>query len=313
MMRNSGSPTLETVAPSRAVRRLRRPATGALTSRAGDAHQQFPALAFAALAVGLGERQSVLGRGELRRGGAKRDLPLLDRRRRDHLTAELARALEVVVGPGELGLELLDLALRLSDRSVGARGRSVVLSEFSVELAAVEPRQNLSGRHRVAVLGVEFFDRQAVDPRRRQRLFARHQRSRNKQPIDEFTLHGGRHRHCRRLDEARRLGRRGGRRAVRARGKSERGERRGRRRAGREKPERGDRDEARNGCDGEDNERAAHQRDAPGSGKGAIAPANSAFNTPRVIAASASPSKSGSSARRLDNPPTRVNITRAAN
>ncbi len=201
------------------------------------------------------------------------DFALLDRRGRHDLTAELVRAVGIVARQAELGLELFDLALRLGDRRVGARGRGVVLSELGVELAAIEPRENLSGRDRVAVLGVEFDDRQAVDPRRDQRLLARDERPGDEQPVDEFALRGGRDGHRRRLDEARRLGRRGadgrGRsRAVRRRGKPEPGERRGDRRAGREIAKGADRGEAGDGHDGEDYEGAAHQRDSRRAGEG---------------------------------------------
>ena len=218
------------------------PATGALTSRSGERTNNSWRSPRATLAVGLGERERVLGRGELGLGGPNGDLALLDRRGGDDLTAELVGAVVIVLRPGELRLELLDLALRLGDRRLGARGRGVVLRELGVELAAVEPRENLPGRDRVAVLCVDLDDRQTVDPRRHQRLFARDQRSRNEQPIDKRALRGGRHRYGRRLDEARRLDRRGADRgAARARGEPEPGERRERRRA-RRKDEPGEND-----------------------------------------------------------------------
>ena len=110
-------------------------------------------------------------------------------------------------GKLHLRLRLRDQAPRLIDRRIGALGRRVVLGEHRVELAAVEPRENLALLHPVAVLGVDLDDREPIDTGRDLRFLARHQGPRDEQPIDEFAFVGGNDRDRRRLDRARLLGR----------------------------------------------------------------------------------------------------------
>ena len=97
MMRNSGSPEVEAEAPSLADRRLTIPRHGRLHLRAVDAHLKLLPLRVAALAVGLGDAERVLGRGQLGLRGLHRHLALLDGRSGHDACLELVRAIEIGV------------------------------------------------------------------------------------------------------------------------------------------------------------------------------------------------------------------------
>ena len=261
---------------------------------------ELAALAVARLAVGFGDRERVLSRGELGASGAQSGLALLDRRRGDDLRAELGGAVVIVAGPRKLRLGLFDRALGLSDRRVGARRRRVVLGDLGVDLAAIEPREHLAGGDGIAFLGVDLDDRQPVDLRRDLRLLARDQRAGDEQSVDERPVDGGDDGHRRRRDRAR--GFRGARAGATRGAEAEAGERGERRRARRD--DKGD-SEAADQRDGAErgNENATHQV-VSGRLADEIAPANRARSRAIVIVASASTSKRSSRARRRNRPPT---------
>jgi hypothetical protein len=110
-------------------------------------------------------------------GRLHRRLALLDCRDRHHAAAKFMGALEIVVRKLNLRLQLRDQAARLVDRRIGAFGRRIVLGEERIYLSAIKPREHLSLRHAIAILGVEFDDRKPVDASRYLRFFARDQRS----------------------------------------------------------------------------------------------------------------------------------------
>ena len=196
----------------------------------------------------------------MRAGRLRRGLALFDRRSRHDAGPELARAFVIVLGAGHLRLGLHDHVARLRDRRVGARGRVVVLDEHRIELRAVDPRQHLTGLHRVAVLGVDFDDAQRVDARRDLNLLAGDEGSRHEQAIDELTGLGGGNRDRRRRHDAWRLGLSAaccgtGHSRLQAEA-GERGHRRRARREGLAVPEASDRE---GGEDDDGDEAAAHR------------------------------------------------------
>ena len=90
-----------------------------------------------------------------------------------------------------LRLRLRDQASRLIDRCVGALCRGVILRHERIELGAIEAGEHLALPNPVAILGVEFDDREPIDQGRDLRFLARHQSARDEQPIDEFALCAG--------------------------------------------------------------------------------------------------------------------------
>ena len=171
-------------------------------------------LRVAALAIGLGDAERVLGRGQLGLRGLHRHLALLDGGSGHDARFELVRALEIRVRELHLRLRLRDQAPRLIDRRVGALGRRVVLGHQRVELGAIEAREHLALLHPIAVLGVQFDDREPVDAGRDLRFLARHQGAGDEQPVDELALRRGNDGDRRRLDHARRFRRGCGRRRA---------------------------------------------------------------------------------------------------
>ena len=123
MMRNSGSPEVEAEAPSLADRRLTIPGDGRLHLRPADAHLKLLPLRVAALAVGLGDAERVLGGGQLGLRRLHRHLALLDGRSGHDARLELARAIEIRVRELHLRLRLRDQALA-PDRSPRRRAWS---------------------------------------------------------------------------------------------------------------------------------------------------------------------------------------------
>ena len=209
MMRNSASPEPldDGAEPRRAVGDeacYRRPDLGAV-----EPHLQFLPLGGSRRLIGFGDAERIARRIELRLGDALPGDPRIERRAGDNLRPELLRALEVGRSLGERSLELADLALRLLDRRLGAKDGRVVLGEQGVELAAVETREHLSLLHRVAVVGENLDEPQAVERRADHRLIARDQSPGNEQALDEFTPLGRRDAHGRRRRNGR-LGGRGG-------------------------------------------------------------------------------------------------------
>ena len=146
-----------------------------------------------------------------------RHLALLDGGSGHDARLELARAFEIRVRKLHLRLRLRDQASRLIDRRVGALGRRVVLRQERVELGAIEAGEHLPFLHPVAILGVEFDDREPVNAGRDLRFLARHQGARDEQPVDEFAFCRGNDGDRRRLDHARRFRRGLNRRRARGR------------------------------------------------------------------------------------------------
>ena len=166
---------------------------GRLHLGAGDAHHQLLPLGVAALAVGLGDAERVVGGGELRLRRLHRRLALLDGRDRHDAAAELLRAVEVARSsispaprPGRSG----SAPGRSRRRRAWWRRRSGRACASSWR--AVEAREHLALLHPVAVLGVELDDRKPVDPGGDLRLLARDERAGDEQPVDEFAPLGRR-------------------------------------------------------------------------------------------------------------------------
>ena len=143
-MRNSGSPAIDAVRANLGRPPADDPGDGRLHLRPVDAHQQFPPLGVAALAIGLSDAQRVVG-------GRQLGLRRLHRVSRCSMVetditppAELARAVEIVAGELQLGLGLLDHALRLIDRGVGPLIAASFRGQMCVELGAIEPDEHLS-------------------------------------------------------------------------------------------------------------------------------------------------------------------------
>ena len=168
---------------------------------------------------------------------------------RHHPGGEFLRPVVVARRPLDLRLRLRNDAARLGDGGVGAPGGGVVLGEERVELGAVETGEHLAGGDMVAVLGVQFDDREAVDARGDLGLLARNERAGDEQALDELAPRGGRDADRRRRRRGRSLGRQSASRAVgRADRQAERARLHGRRRAGLKRgkaPSGGDKDDQR--------------------------------------------------------------------
>ena len=120
MMRNSGSPALEASRAELGGAAADEPGDRRRDFGAPDAHLEFLTFGVAGLAVGFGDAERVIGRGELSLSRLQRRLALLDGRNGHHAARKLLGALEVVARPFHLHTRLGDVALRLLDRGVGA-------------------------------------------------------------------------------------------------------------------------------------------------------------------------------------------------
>src|SRR5271165_621580 len=116
-----------------------------LDFRSVEPHLQFLPFGVAALAVGFGDAERIVGGGQLGLRGLQRRFTLLDRRDGHHAAAELLRASKIVARPLRLRFRLGDRAARLLDRCVRAFDGRVVLSEQRVELGSIEAREDLAG------------------------------------------------------------------------------------------------------------------------------------------------------------------------
>jgi len=232
-----------------------------LDFRSVEPHLQFLPFGVAALAVGFGDAERIVGGGQLGLRGLQRRFTLLDRRDGHHAAAELLRASKIVARPLRLRFRLGDRAARLLDRCVRAFDGRVVLSEQRVELGSIEAREDLAGLDPIAVLGVEFDDGKPVDTCADHRLIARHQSSGNKQTIHEFASFGRRDADCGGRRSGRLLGCGGFCRARRRLVRGEFCEERRRQRARRESACSPDAPERRERDGGDDEQGAPHLRD----------------------------------------------------
>ncbi len=166
MMRNSGSAAEDTRAPSRASRRLIVPAAGALISVRARRTWISRRLSFRQFLVGLGEAEGVLGDR-----GRGRGRPGLAASRCSSVSADVLPRSSSAAGAGEGGVGLADSSppLRRSGSSAWAMAASARESEaaFWANWASSMSRDRRASTwprvDRVAFLGQQFGDRQAVD------------------------------------------------------------------------------------------------------------------------------------------------------